>query len=77
VDLHAPSIKVLQYSRGSSLCHPSLARYFKSIMQMEDIVVVSPDSGGANRALALAKKAELLSAIGDKRRSGNNDQTNC
>ena len=42
---------------------------------MEDIVVVSPDSGGANRARALAKRLNCSLAIGDKRRSGNVDKS--
>lgn len=53
---------------------PTFARYFKSIMPMDDIVVVSPDSGGANRARALAKRLNCTLAIGDKRRSGNEDR---
>ena len=44
-------------------------------MPMDDIVVVSPDSGGANRARALAKRLNCTLAIGDKRRSGNEDKT--
>ena len=40
---------------------------------MENIVVVSPDSGGAIRARALAKRLNCGLAIGDKRRSGNDD----
>ena len=53
---------------------PTFARYFQS-MDIQDIVVVSPDSGGANRARALAKRLNCGFAIGDKRRSGNDDQT--
>jgi len=53
---------------------PIFERYFKNMMKGEDIVVVSPDSGGANRARSLAKRLNCSLAIGDKRRSGNNDQ---
>jgi len=37
----------------------------------EEIVVVSPDSGGANRARQFAKRLDCSLAIGDKRRIGN------
>ncbi|KAF5049294.1 Ribose-phosphate pyrophosphokinase [anaerobic digester metagenome] len=76
VDLHADQIQgFFNIPVDHLYAIPSFARYFKSIMQMEDIVVVSPDSGGANRARALAKRLNCSLAIGDKRRSGNNDQT--
>lgn len=76
VDLHADQIQgFFNIPVDHLYAIPSFARYFKSIMQMEDIVVVSPDSGGANRARALAKRLNCSLAIGDKRRRGNNDQT--
>lgn len=51
VDLHADQIQgFFNIPVDHLYAIPSFARYFKSIMQMEDIVVVSPDSGGANRA---------------------------
>ena len=76
VDLHADQIQgFFNIPVDHLYAIPSFARYFKSIMQMEDIVVVSPDSGGANRARALAKRLNCTLAIGDKRRSGNNDQS--
>jgi len=53
---------------------PLFARYFRSIMDLKDVVVVSPDSGGANRARSLAKRLDCGLAIGDKRRISNNDQ---
>lgn len=74
VDLHADQIQgFFNIPVDHLYATPSFARYFKSIMQMEDIVVVSPDSGGANRARALAKRLSCSLAIGDKRRSGNDD----
>jgi len=39
----------------------------------EDMVIVSPDSGGANRARYFAKRMGCSFAIGDKRRVGNNN----
>jgi ribose-phosphate pyrophosphokinase len=44
-------------------------------MKLENPVVVSPDSGGANRARALAKRLNCGLAIGDKRRVENIDKT--
>ncbi len=44
-------------------------------MKIDDPVVISPDSGGANRTRALAKRLNCGLAIGDKRRTGNDDQT--
>ncbi|MCB5261721.1 MAG: ribose-phosphate pyrophosphokinase [Candidatus Cloacimonetes bacterium] len=76
VDLHADQIQgFFNIPVDHLYAIPSFARYFKSIMQMEDIVVVSPDSGGANRARALAKRLNCSMAIGDKRRSGNDDNS--
>ena len=76
VDLHAEQIQgFFNIPVDHLFAIPSFARYFKSIMPMEDIVVVSPDSGGANRARALAKRLNCGLAIGDKRRSGNNDKS--
>ena len=47
-------------------------RYFKDLgFSSNDMVVVSPDSGGANRARAFAKRLDCALAIGDKRRQGN------
>lgn len=75
VDLHADQIQgFFNIPVDHLYAIPLFARYFKSIMQMEDIVVVSPDSGGANRARALAKRLNCSLAIGDKRRSGNDDR---
>jgi len=76
VDLHADQIQgFFNIPVDHLYAIPTFARYFKSIMPMDDIVVVSPDSGGANRARALAKRLNCSLAIGDKRRSGNEDRT--
>lgn len=76
VDLHADQIQgFFNIPVDHLYAIPTFARYFKSIMPMDDIVVVSPDSGGANRARALAKRLNCTLAIGDKRRSGNEDKT--
>lgn len=76
VDLHADQIQGFFNIPVDHLYSiPIFERYFKSIINTEDVVVVSPDSGGANRARSLAKRLKCGLAIGDKRRSGNNDQT--
>ncbi len=75
VDLHAEQIQgFFNIPVDHLFTTPIFARYFKSILSSEEVVVVSPDSGGANRARSLAKRLECSLAIGDKRRSGNNDQ---
>jgi ribose-phosphate pyrophosphokinase len=76
VDLHADQIQGFFNIPVDHLYSiPIFERYFKNILKSEDLVVVSPDSGGANRARSLAKRLNCGLAIGDKRRSGNNDQT--
>jgi ribose-phosphate pyrophosphokinase len=75
VDLHAEQIQgFFNIPVDHLYAIPTFARFFQS-MNIEDIVVVSPDSGGANRARALAKRLSCGLAIGDKRRSGNDDRT--
>ncbi len=74
VDLHAEQIQGFFNIPVDHLYSiPTFARYFLS-MEIENPVVISPDSGGANRARALAKRLNCGLAIGDKRRSGNDDQ---
>jgi ribose-phosphate pyrophosphokinase len=76
VDLHADQIQGFFNIPVDHLYSiPIFERYFKNILKSDDLVVVSPDSGGAARARGLAKRLNCGLAIGDKRRSGNNDQT--
>lgn len=76
VDLHADQIQGFFNIPVDHLYSiPIFERYFKRFLKGEDIVVVSPDSGGANRARSLAKRLNCGLAIGDKRRTGNNDKT--
>ncbi|KAA8490823.1 Ribose-phosphate pyrophosphokinase [Porphyridium purpureum] len=52
---------------------PVFAEYLLQLeKQPEDLVVVSPDAGGMERARALAKRLNAALAIIDKRRSGPN-----
>lgn len=75
VDLHAEQIQGFFNIPVDHLYSiPSFTRFFQS-MNIKDVVVVSPDSGGANRARSLARRLDCGLAIGDKRRSGNDDQT--
>jgi ribose-phosphate pyrophosphokinase len=76
VDLHADQIQgFFNIPVDHLYSTPIFERYFKSMLNMDDVVVVSPDSGGAARARSLAKRLKCGLAIGDKRRTGNNDQT--
>lgn len=52
---------------------PIFARYFKENLDLDNTVVVSPDSGGTHRARELADRLNCALAIGDKRRAGNDD----
>lgn len=75
MDLHAEQIQgffniPVDHLYGT----PLFAKYFKSMgLKEEEMVIVSPDSGGANRARALAKRLNCSLAIGDKRRTGNDN----
>lgn len=72
LDLHADQIQGFFNIPVDHLYSiPIFARYFKANFEKEDLVVVSPDSGGANRARALAKRLDCGLAIGDKRRTAN------
>ncbi len=54
---------------------PIFTRYFKANLDISNAVVVSPDTGGTARARAFAKRLNCNLAIGDKRRTGNDDKT--
>eukprot|EP01156_Anaeramoeba_ignava_P021055 Anaeramoba_ignava/c18078_g1_i1.p1 GENE.c18078_g1_i1~~c18078_g1_i1.p1 ORF type:complete len:314 (+),score=2.04 c18078_g1_i1:978-1919(+) len=74
VDLHAEQIQgFFNIPVDHLISTPIFARHIKSNINEDDIVVVSPDSGGANRARELAKRLNTGLAIGDKRRVDNND----
>ncbi len=73
VDLHADQIQgFFNIPVDHLFSIPIFTRYFKTL-NLENIVVVSPDSGGANRARFLAERMKCGLAIGDKRRTGNNN----
>ncbi len=75
MDLHSSQIQGffnIPVDHLSSL--PIFARHFKSNVSLENAVVVSPDTGGTERARALAERLNVSLAIGDKRRAGNEDK---
>ena len=75
MDLHAPQIQgffdiPVDHLLGAS----SLAEYFaKRIADPEKTVAVSPDAGSANRTRYFAEYLDISIAIGDKRRTRQND----
>lgn len=75
VDLHASQIQGFFKGPVDHLfAIPTLARAWREQMGFGDqFVVVSPDSGGVERARAFAKRVEASIAIIDKRRSGPNE----
>jgi ribose-phosphate pyrophosphokinase len=74
LDLHADQIQGFFNIPVDHLYSiPIFARYFKANHDVDNLVVVSPDSGGANRARSLAKRLDCSLAIGDKRRTGNDN----
>lgn len=75
VDLHADQIQgFFNIPVDHLYSMPIFVRHFKSLnISSDEMVVVSPDSGGANRARAFAKRLNCALAIGDKRRIGNDN----
>ena len=74
VDLHAPQIQgFFNIPVDNLFSAPVLAQSWKSLHSETNLVVVSPDAGGAERARAFAKKLGGASvAMIDKRRQKNN-----
>jgi ribose-phosphate pyrophosphokinase len=74
VDLHADQIQgFFNVPVDHLISLPIFARYFRANIDLSNAVIVSPDSGGANRARGFADRLQLGLAIGDKRRVGNDD----
>ena len=74
VDLHSPQIQgFFNLPVDNLFASPVLAQSWKKSHCKNDIVVVSPDAGGAERARAFAKKiAKASVAMIDKRRQEHN-----
>ncbi len=52
---------------------PVMLKYLKSRFQNQDVVIISPDAGGVERARAYAKRLDASLAIIDKRRTAMNE----
>lgn len=73
VDLHADQIQgFFEIPVDHLFAAPILIKYFKN-MHLHNVVVVSPDSGGAERARFFAKQLDGNLAIVDKRREKANE----
>lgn len=74
LDLHAPQIQgFFNIPVDNLFASPVLAKTWKEFYSCEDLVLVSPDAGGAERARAFAKKiGKVPVAMIDKRRLDNN-----
>ena len=74
VDLHSPQIQgFFNLPVDNLFASPVLAQSWQKSHFKDDIVVVSPDAGGAERARAFAKKiAKASVAMIDKRRQAHN-----
>lgn len=70
IDLHAAQIQgFFNFPTDDLTCIPMMAQYFRtSDLDMNDLVVVSPDHGGTTRARKLAEALGVPMAIVDKRR---------
>jgi len=69
LDLHAAQIQgFFDIPVDHLFATPVLIDYFKTKVDADNMIVVSPDAGGVERARAFAKKLNLPLAIIDKRR---------
>jgi len=75
MDLHADQIQgFFNIPVDHLYAMPVFAKHLLNLeIKPADMVIVSPDSGGANRARYFAKRMGCPFAIGDKRRLGNNN----
>ena len=73
VDLHAAQIQgFFNIPVDNLYAGPVLLDYMRSNYTLEDLVIVSPDAGGVERARAFARKLQCSIAIIDKRREAAN-----
>lgn len=74
MDLHAGQIQgFFDIPVDHLFAKPVLIEYIKNRFQKDDVVVVSPDAGGAERARSFAKLLKSPMAMIDKRRSKPNE----
>lgn len=73
IDLHAGQIQgFFDIPVDNLYAAPVMLDYIKSNFSGDDLVVVSPDAGGVERARAFAKRLHATLAIVDKRRTAPN-----
>jgi ribose-phosphate pyrophosphokinase len=73
VDLHAGQIQgFFNIPVDNLYAAPVILNYLKDRFSGEQVVMVSPDAGGTERARAFAKRLEYSLAVIDKRRTGPN-----
>jgi len=73
IDLHAGQIQgFFNIPVDNLYAAPVILDYLKTRFKGEDVVMVSPDAGGTERARAFAKRLECTLAVIDKRRTGPN-----
>ena len=76
IDLHAQAIKgFFNLPVDHLYAMPVFIDKIKKYADSDDLVIVSPDAGGVERARAYAKRIPASLAIVDKRRVGNKDKT--
>ena len=73
IDLHAGQIQgFFNIPVDNLYAAPVILDYLKDRFNGEEVVMVSPDAGGTERARAFAKRLECTLAVIDKRRTGPN-----
>ena len=73
IDLHAGQIQgFFNIPVDNLYAAPVILSYLKNRFSGEQVVMVSPDAGGTERARAFAKRLEYSLAVIDKRRTGPN-----
>ena len=73
IDLHAGQIQgFFNIPVDNLYAAPVLLNHLKDRFKGQDVVMVSPDAGGAERVRAFAKRLECPMAMIDKRRTGPN-----
>lgn len=74
MDLHAGQIQgFFNIPFDHLYSKPVLVQYIRERYPLKELVVVSPDAGGVERARAYAKRLDATLAIVDKRRTGPNE----
>ncbi|MEM9557314.1 MAG: ribose-phosphate pyrophosphokinase [Acidobacteriota bacterium] len=75
MDLHAPQIQAFFDKPVDHLFAAPVILEAIAKLELPDLVIVSPDAGGVERARAIAKRLDADLAIVDKRRTAPNEAT--